>query len=47
MLVFKTDIKVASEIEEIDIVVGGHTSTFLYNGKYLFKVKHIWNILHF
>ena len=45
---FKTDKKVASEIEEIDIVVGGHTSTFLYNGKYDFikKVKHIWNILH-
>ena len=44
---FETDKKVASDIEELDIVVGGHTNTFLYNGKFIFikQVKHIWNIL--
>ena len=30
---FKTDKKIASEIPELDVVVGGHTNTFLYSGK--------------
>lgn len=30
---FKTDKRIAREVEDIDIVIGGHTNTFLYNGK--------------
>lgn len=29
---FATDKKVAEEIDELDVIVGGHTNTFLYNG---------------
>ena len=30
---FITEQDIAKEIEELDVVVGGHTNTFLYNGK--------------
>ncbi|CAL7933343.1 unnamed protein product [Xylocopa violacea] len=30
---FEVDKKIAEEVEDIDIVIGGHTNTFLYNGK--------------
>nr|XP_031832592.1 protein 5NUC-like [Nomia melanderi]XP_031832593.1 protein 5NUC-like [Nomia melanderi]XP_031832594.1 protein 5NUC-like [Nomia melanderi] len=30
---FSVDKKIAKEVEDIDLVVGGHTNTFLYNGK--------------
>lgn len=30
---FKTDKKIAQEVEDIDLVIGGHTNTFLYRGK--------------
>ncbi|XP_076655234.1 protein 5NUC [Halictus rubicundus] len=30
---FEVDKKIAREVEDIDIVIGGHTNTFLYNGK--------------
>lgn len=30
---FTVDKKIAREVEDIDLVVGGHTNTFLYNGK--------------
>ncbi|XP_065671099.1 snake venom 5'-nucleotidase isoform X5 [Hydra vulgaris] len=30
---FETDIMVAREVKELDVVVGGHTNTFLYTGK--------------
>ncbi|CAK9817344.1 Protein 5NUC [Anthophora quadrimaculata] len=30
---FKVDKKIAKEVEDIDIVIGGHTNTFLYNGE--------------
>ena len=30
---FEMDKKIAREVEDIDIVIGGHTNTFLYNGK--------------
>lgn len=30
---FKTDKRIAREVEDIDIVIGGHTNTFLYSGK--------------
>ena len=28
------DERIAREVEEVDIVVGGHTNTFLYTGRY-------------
>ncbi|KAG8338395.1 hypothetical protein J6590_000057, partial [Homalodisca vitripennis] len=31
---YPKDMEIAREVEDIDIVVGGHTHTFLYNGKY-------------
>lgn len=31
---FSVDKKIASEVVGVDIVVGGHTNTFLYNGKH-------------
>ncbi|XP_012538707.2 protein 5NUC [Monomorium pharaonis] len=30
---FETDKKIAREVEDIDLVIGGHTNTFLYRGK--------------
>jgi len=27
---------IAKEVEDIDIIVGGHSHTFLYSGKYFF-----------
>ena len=30
---FKIDQKIAKEVEDIDLVVGGHTNTFLFTGK--------------
>lgn len=30
---FEMDQKIAQEVEDVDVVVGGHTDTFLYNGK--------------
>ena len=30
---FEMDKKIAREVEDIDIVIGGHTNTFLYNGQ--------------
>lgn len=30
---FDIDKKIAREVEDIDLVIGGHTNTFLYNGK--------------
>ena len=31
------DKRIAREVEEVDIVVGGHTNTFLYTGNSLFS----------
>ena len=28
------DINIATNVEDVDVVVGGHTNTFLYNGGY-------------
>ncbi|KMQ96284.1 protein 5nuc [Lasius niger] len=30
---FETDKRIAREVEDIDLVIGGHTNTFLYRGK--------------
>ncbi|XP_030750963.1 protein 5NUC-like [Sitophilus oryzae] len=30
---YKVDKKIAREVKEVDIVIGGHTNTFLWNGK--------------
>lgn len=30
---------IAKEVEDIDIIIGGHTHTFLYSGKYFFINK--------
>ncbi|CAD0202682.1 unnamed protein product [Chrysodeixis includens] len=29
---FEKDLEIAKEVEDIDLVIGGHTNTFLYNG---------------
>ena len=34
---FKTDQKIAAEVEGIDLVVGGHTNTFLYTGSIMYN----------
>lgn len=31
---YSADKKIANEVKELDLVVGGHTNTFLWNGKY-------------
>lgn len=31
------DKKVAREVEHIDVIVGGHSHTFLYTGNFLFN----------
>lgn len=31
---YNADIQIAKNVPDIDLVVGGHTNTFLYNGKY-------------
>ena len=31
---FEMDKKIAANVPDIDIVIGGHTNTFLYSGKY-------------
>ena len=30
---YRKDIQLAEEVQELDVVVGGHTNTFLYSGK--------------
>jgi len=30
---YAVDQKIAREVSELDLVVGGHTNTFLWNGK--------------
>lgn len=32
---FETDILIAEAVEDIDLVVGGHSNTFLYTGEYI------------
>ena len=32
---YEMDKKVAAEVDGIDIIVGGHTHTFLYTGKHI------------
>ena len=34
---FHVDKVIAGQVEGIDIIVGGHTNTFLYNGMYVCK----------
>jgi 5'-nucleotidase len=29
------DIDIAKKVDDVDIVIGGHTNTFLYNGAYI------------
>jgi len=36
---YRLDQRVAAEIPEIDVIVGGHSHTFLFNSK--FKVVHV------
>ena len=33
---YSVDKKIADEVKELDLVVGGHTNTFLWNGKKIF-----------
>lgn len=35
---FETDQNIAKEVEHVDLVVGGHSNTFLYNGKIISNV---------
>lgn len=32
---FEMDIEIAKQVEDIDLVIGGHTNTFLYSGKWI------------
>lgn len=29
------DIKIAANVADIDVIIGGHTNTFMYTGKYV------------
>lgn len=31
---YRKDIELAEQVEELDVVVGGHTNTFLYTGEW-------------
>lgn len=31
---FEMDVQIAKEVGHIDLVIGGHTHTFLYSGKF-------------
>jgi 5'-nucleotidase len=31
---FDMDKEIAKQVEDIDLVIGGHSNTFLYNGEY-------------
>lgn len=31
---FEMDIQIARDVEDIDLVIGGHSNTFLYTGEY-------------
>ena len=31
---YEMDLRIAAEVEGIDVIVGGHSHTFLYTGKY-------------
>lgn len=31
---FEMDTKIAEQVSDIDVVIGGHSNTFLYSGKY-------------
>lgn len=31
---FNVDVEIAQQVEDIDLVIGGHTNTFLYTGTY-------------
>lgn len=31
---FDREIEIAKEVENIDVIIGGHTNTFLFNGKF-------------
>jgi 5'-nucleotidase len=31
---FDMDKQIAEQVDDIDLVIGGHTNTFLYNGEY-------------
>lgn len=31
---FQMDIQIARDVEDIDLVIGGHSNTFLYTGEY-------------
>lgn len=35
------DKKIAKEVDGVDIVVGGHTNTFLYTGNSRIRTKHL------
>ena len=35
------DKKIAKEVDGVDIVVGGHTNTFLYKGNSRIRTKHL------
>lgn len=33
---YTTDKKIAEQVPDLDVVVGGHTNTFLYNGEIVY-----------
>ena len=32
---FQKDLEIAENVPDIDVVVGGHTNTFLYTGRFM------------
>jgi len=37
---------IAKEVEDIDIIIGGHSHTFLYSGKHFWKTNKILQVKH-
>lgn len=37
---FDVDKQIAEQVDDIDLVVGGHTNTFLFNGEFRDKIKN-------
>jgi len=35
---FETDVEIARQVDDVDLVIGGHSNTFLYSGERPFLV---------
>lgn len=39
---FQTDVEIAKRVEDIDLVIGGHSNTFLYTGEWCYKAVDLF-----